>query len=435
MKIVIAFLLPTLLIAQSSPELQQILERLQRLENENRALAEEVRALRRELAAGRAEAPLEEKVEVQEKRIEEQAQTKVEASQRFPIRISGMALFNAFLNSKGAAGADNPSIVPIGPGPATGGATLRQSVIGLNYQGPETLWNGKLSGSLFMDFFAGTSQPLNNLMRIRIASIQVDWQTRTLMVGQEKPLISKREPNSLSQVGVSPLTNSGNLWLWQPQVRFEQRFTISGETSIRAQAAVYQTSEASASVPPAFASTLERARPALQGRLEIARQIGEGRRIEIAPGFHTSSTHVAGTSVDSNLVSFDWFLNPWSRLEFSGMFFSGQNVANMGALRQGFTILDSGRVIPVHSRGGWAQITLLPTSRLSLNFYGGQQDDRDSDLRPGGFGKNQSYAGNIMYRLAPNVIMSFETAHVRTSYLGTGTRLNNHYDLALGYLF
>jgi hypothetical protein len=435
------FLLALEAQAQSAVDVQQILTRLERLEAENRALAEEVRSLRQELrrnppeTGAAATPPVHEQLAVQEARVEEHAQVKVEASQRFPIRITGMALFNAFLNSRGAGGADNPTSAAQNPGPASGGATWRQSVVGLAYRGPETVWGGKVNGSLYMDFFAGSNTALNHLLRVRTATIQVDWKTRSLMAGQEKPLISVREPNSLSQVGVSPLTSSGNLWLWQPQARFEQRFQVSEQTLFRAQAGIYQTSETSVSVPAQFATTLERSRPALQGRFELSHRWGNGRRLEIAPGFHLSSTHVAGTSADSSVASFDWFASFLPRHEFSGMYYQGENVGNMGALRQGFTILGPRNVIPVRVRGGWAQWSWLPTTRLTFNFYGGQQDDRNSDLLPGGVGKNQSYAGNMMIRVAPNVILSLEALQVRTSYLGSGKRLNNHYDLALGYLF
>ena len=91
--------------------------------------------------------------------------------------------------------------------------------------------------------------------------------------------------------------------------------------------------------------------------------------------------------------------------------------------------------IAVPGTGGWTEFRYLPTQRLSFNFYGGQQDDRNSVLDEGRIGKNQAYAGNMVYLLAPNVIGSFEFGQVRTSYIGTGTRLNNHYDLAIGYLF
>ena len=99
-------------------------------------------------------------------------------------------------------------------------------MIGLDFRGPAVPGGGKVSGSLFMDFYGGAGDSLNQYFRIRTGSIDFDWKNTSLMVGQEKPIVSPREPNSLAQVAVSPLTNAGNLWLWQPQVRLEQSFAL-----------------------------------------------------------------------------------------------------------------------------------------------------------------------------------------------------------------
>ncbi len=453
-----AFLLflpaPVVVAAQDEPGMKQVLERLERLERENRALADELRKLRSEIAGFQAKPPaetqeaqghsqpglseLEEKMDIQERRVAEQAQTKVEASQRFPIRVTGMALFNAFLNSKqSGTTVENPPLASLARGPAFGGATLRQTVVGITYQGPEALWGGKVRGSAFFDFAGGTTQSLGNLLRLRTATIEIDWKNRGITAGQEKPLFSPREPNSLAQVLLSPLTGSGNLWLWQPQVRFEQRFQMGDSTTFRAQTALAQTNEQSASVPAPFASSLERARPAFQGRFELSHRFDGDRRFEFAPSFHTSATHVAATTVPSRLVSFDFFANPWKRLEATGFFFSGRNIAlfGTGGIRQGFTFLAPGRVIPVQSKGGWSQLTFRAHSRLSFNVFGGIHDDRNRDLTATGIARNQTGAANLFFRIAPNVLVVFETAQTRTTYLGVGNRLNNHYDLALAYLF
>ena len=44
-------------------------------------------------------------------------------------------------------------------------------------------------------------------------------------------------------------------------------------------------------------------------------------------------------------------------------------------------------------------------------------------------------AANIMFRLAPNVVLSFEAVNIKTLYLGLGNRVNQRYDLAIAYLF
>jgi len=443
-----AFARPAL--PQSSADIQKVLDRLEKLEEENRRIVEEIHALRNELTVHAAPAPVgqasanappdvNERLDVQENRTAELAQSKVEASQRLPVSLTGMLLFNAFENGKYGGGSQDPTAGGLNRTPASSGASLRQTVLGLKFNGPDLPGGGKASGSLYMDFFAGTSSPFNNLLRIRIATLDLVWKNTTLSVGQDKPIISPREPSSLAQVGVSPLTGAGNLWDWQPQVRIEQRFPLGESSGLRAQAGVYETSESyPGTLPAAYAGTLEKARPGYEGRLEFFSGAGS-RRIEIAPGFHFSTTHVDGASVPSRIASLDWLVRPLALVEFSGEFFHGQNVAGLGA-RQGFDILfsdaaSSDSVIPVHSQGEWGQIAIFPAARLSFHLYAGEQHDRAADLAPNSVNRNFVYAGNFIYKLAPNVLASFEASQARTQYLGSLLRLNNHYDLALAYLF
>lgn len=434
-----AFAAP-LLSASQDASLEAILQRLARLEEQNLSLQEEVNTLRSEMDAMKGplapagQPTVEERLSVAESRVEEQAQTKVEASQRFPIRITGMALFNAFYNGKNSGGRSHPTIASLDPGRRTVGGTLTQSVIGLDFRGPSLPGGGKMSGSLFMDLYGGASSDWQ-YVRLRTGSIDFDWKNTSFLVGQEKPIISPREPNSLANVATPPLANAGNLWFWRPQARIEQRLDLSEFTKFRAQAGVFQMEETAAIVPPQFAGSLEPARPAFQGRFEIAHLRSNGVGIEIAPGVHAATSHIAGAGVPSRLFSVDWLIRPVEKIEFTGMFFRGRNLAGLGALRQSFQIIEPGVVNPVRSMGGWGQLTFLATDRVTFNLLGGQHDDRDRDLPHGGFGKNQSYGANVMVRIAPNVIISFQSLRTWTTYVGEGTRRNTSHDLGVAYLF
>jgi hypothetical protein len=451
---------PAYLIAQQSvtasggqsSDIAGILLRLDRLEQENRALADEVRALRAQLSASRqsdsvletakasvtavpqtAPVTTEERLDILEGRVEEQAQTKVEASQRFPIRLTGMALMNTFLNSKQNNGTDYATVAA--PGSDRAGATLRQTVLGLEYNGPQTFLGGKVHGSVYMDFFQGAA-PLQEWIRLRTGTIQFDWKTRSVMAGVDKPIFNPREPTSLAQVGVSPLTGAGNLWLWLPQLRLEQDLKFNSSSGLRARIGAVATHEVNAYVGAPPNGKVEAVRPALEGRVEAYHNLDDKRRLEISIGFHTSTTHSSGFSVPSNLVSSDWFFNPWKRLEFTGAFFSGQNVAHLGtgAVNQGYYI--SGRYAdPISSLGGWGQLTAHATPRLDLHLFTGQQAYRAGDLKAGGVSRNLLFGGNLFFRAAPNVLVGPEVTQLRTYYLGQGIRINNHYDFAFAYLF
>jgi len=429
------------ILSAAQDDLKAILQRLDKLEQENRALRDEMRVLREELGAQRAPAapqpaqpPLNERVEVLEARTSDLAQTKVETSSRFPISITGMALFNAFYNTTDSGDAQYPTTASAAFTPSNGGGSFRQTIVGLRFQGPRTFAGAKVSGSLYSDFFAGTDSSLNHLFRIRTATLELDWKNTTLLIGQEKPLISPRDPNSLAQVGVSPLTSAGNPWLWQPQVRLEQRIRLDGSSGLRAQGSLYETSESRTSLPDDYAPAVAPSRPGWEGRFEYWRSFSDDRRVELAPGFHYSDSHVGGYTIPSRIFSFDWLIRPAAKVDFTGLFFAGQNIAPLGALRQGFVFVN-GDPRAVHTLGGFGQLAWRATSRLTFNAFTGQQDDRNSDLVPGRIGKNLVFGGNTMFRLAPNVILSFEGANIRTNYIGLGNRSVTHYDLALAYLF
>jgi hypothetical protein len=446
---------PALLTAQQKSDLQQILERLDRIEQENKTLTDEVRALRAELAASRAAAPataeaspspasaapaavapIDERVAVLEQRISDQAQTKVEASQKLPITLTGMVLFNSFLNGRASGGAEYPISASQISSSQVGGATLSQSILGMKFQGPEVLGGGRLSASIFFDTWGGSpSNSLNHLIRMRTATLQIDWKNTTIVAGQDKPIISPRDPDSLAQIAVSPLTGAGNLWLWAPQVRVDQRFAFGTRAGLTAQAGVYETSEPSYGSRGGDNSIASVPRPAIEGRFEFWRKFGEGSRIEIAPGFHESTSHAGGFSAPSRLGTVDWLIQPVSKIQITGMFFSGQNAAGLGGLRQGFTIFNDDRAVPIGVTGGWAQVSYFATKRLTFNVYGGQENDRAANLLSGDIRRNFMYAGNAIYRLGSNVLIGAEISQVRTNYVLLPSRLNNHYDLAIAYLF
>jgi hypothetical protein len=424
--------------AQPAPTLDGILARLEKVEADKRALENEIASLREEVQRLRdAGRPLriEERLDIHDRRIEEHAQTKVETLHKYPVRLSGMALANVFRNTSHANNLDTPLSAAAEPGRSTGGLSFRQSVIGLEYHGGATLLGGQVHGSVFMDFFDGLAQTSFGPMRMRTATVELEWKTRTLSFAQEKPLIAPRDPTTLSYGGVSPLTASGNLWRWQPQIRLEQRVALGGATMFRAQGALYQTSEDAGYDGPTTAAYLERRRPGLQGRFELSHRWNVERRAEVAGSFHTSQSHVAGFSLPSRLASVDWLLSPARFFEFSGTFFSGKNIHHFGALRQGLTLLPDGTLRVVESKGGWGQLAFPVTDRLSFHIFGGIHDDRNRDLAPGGIGDNRTGAVNLMYRLAPNVMLGLEAMQIRTDRLNHGVTRINRYDLSVAYLF
>lgn len=411
----------------ADPSLTEILQRIERLEAENARLRDEVKSLRERMDGPAA--PIEERVAVQERRLEEHQQTKVESSERVPVKLSGMLLFNLYSAGRNGQPVGFPQTATANRGPNQLRGTMRQTSIGLDVESPVTVFGAHARGEVMMDFFA--SQDDNVLPRLRTGFLDLNWASRGLRMGVEKAIIAPRNPTTLAQVLWPGLWGSGNLWIWEPQIRAEQRFQI-GATEVTAQGGIFQTDEAR--MLPAGAGEFTH-RPGWQTRWQIGRKWGEDRGIEVAPGFHYSRSLVASTSVPSQLITGDWRIAPHSRMEFTGAFFHGRNAGPVGGLRQGVVVLGPGNVRAVGTTGGWGQLMLKPFERFRIHAMSGQQNDRDRDLLRGQIGRNLSWALNGMLQLSPNVLLGLELQQIRTTYIGTGTRVLNRYDLALAYLF
>jgi hypothetical protein len=443
-------LVPGVVAAQSHEpaDLERILQRLDVLEQQNRELMAEIRSLREQLASvgapaaatapaaapAQATAPLAERVDVAEQRIRDLAQDRIESEHHSAVELTGMALFNAYMNGKYAGDAQYPTVAAAEAGTHSDGATLRQTIVGLRFQSPERVAGAEISGNAYVDLFGGSGTTLDQLVRLRVASLDFQWKNTTLTVAQDKPILAPREPDSLAQVGVSPLTGAGNLWLWRPQARIEERFQFGDSAGLRAQVGVLETSEAG-NAPSEYSSAAAPGRPALEGRFVLWKSSADSGAFEIAPGFHLSDSQLLGVSVPSRIASLDWRI-PLARVfTITGAAFLGENMGVIGGLRQGIVVPYYGAPKAVRGAGGWAQLEYRATRRLAFHVFGGEEDDRTRDLQAGLISKNEAYGANLMYQIASNVVASFESAAVNTAYIGSPTRVNPHYDLAFAYLF
>jgi hypothetical protein len=411
----------------AEPSLAEILQRIERLEAENVHLRDEVRTLRERLDG--PVAPVEERIAVQERRLEEQEQKKVESSERVPVKLTGMLLFNLYSAGRNGQPLGWPTVATANRGQNQFRGTMRQTMIGLDVESPVSIAGARARGEVMMDFYGSIDD--YPAPRLRTGFLDLDWSRTGVRFGIEKAIVAPRNPTSLAQILWPPLWGSGNLWIWEPQFRLEQRFQAGG-TDVTIQGGVFQTDEARL-LP---AGTIEsNHRPGWQTRWQFSRRFNEERVLQIAPGFHYSRSFVASTSVPSQLITGDWLFAPSSQFEFTGAFFHGRNAGGVGGLRQGVVILGPGNARSVATTGGWGQLMYKPLDRVRVHAMAGEQDDRDRDLLNGQIGRNRSWALNSIFQLSPNVLLGLEFQQIRTTYIGTGTRVLNRYDLALGYLF
>jgi hypothetical protein len=260
-----------------------------RLEQQNAELREQVGQLRQELdrfkqtgpegtpaTAARIDA-LEEKVDLHDGRLSEQEQVKAQSSQRVPIRLTGALLFSLFRNSENGvlAAQDYPVAARTDSAPALWGATLRRSIIGVEFQTPEAVFGGQFRGSLMTDLTEAGDAFTNIQPRLRTAGIEGRWNGFAIFAGHDKPIFSVRDPTSLAQVQFAPLTAAGNFWLYRPQVRVEQTVHLGQRREFRARIGVSHAPETggghSAGIPCDARAPPAGARRAFPGRLSDGR--------------------------------------------------------------------------------------------------------------------------------------------------------------------
>ena len=469
-------------LAQSVQELRQQVQELRTAVAEIKSEASQYRAeseqLRKELENMRAAAPnaappeqganvqavdqrlsaVEENTQLLQNQLRTQYQTKVESASKYRVRLSGLVLINLFGNSGSVDNTDVPTYAASSSAygaTSNFGATLRQSELGLEVFGP-TVRGARTSGRVQFDFGGGfPSGALDGvstgLVRMRTASVRLDWEKTSIVVGQDDLFISPNSPTSFASLLTPSFGYSGNLWSWTPQVRVEHRMALSASQNFTIQAGILDnlTSEPSygthrqpqageASGHPAYAL-----RTGWNGALN-GRPIGFGVSTYYSPqdwGF--------GWDVKGWAVATDWRIPIARQLELSGEFYRGRAVGGLGG-GVGQSVIFSGNPLDpssyfrsMNSAGGWSQLKFVATPRLEFNGVFGMDNPFSSDVHAfsapvGPYGTvlaaNRSEMANFIFRPRSDLLISGEYRHLRTTEL-TGYNTADQVNVMMGVLF
>ncbi len=402
---------------------------------------------------------IEEDNELLRVKLKDQYQTKVESASKYRVRLSGIALFNAFTN-RGAV--DNQEVptwaTSRNPGDSNGsfGATVRQSEIGLEAFGPK-LAGAQTRGEVQMDFSGGVPYTSNGItagtLRMRIATVRMDWKDTSIVAGQDALFFSPLSPTSFASLAEPALSYAGNLWTWTPQIRVEHQIHVSDTSGVILQAGIldpltgeFPSSELNRS-PQAgeFAG-----QPAYATRLAWT-QSAFGRPLTVGVGSYFSRQNWgfgrniigwAGTA-DLDLPLGRWFT-------FSGEFYRGRAIGGLSGglgrsvLYNGSLTSPSTSVLGLNTVGGWGQLGFRPTERLEFNGAMGQDNPLASNFRD--FYATQSYLNapitrnrgafaNVIYHPRSNLILSMEFRRYWTFHIDDANQKANQVNLGVGILF
>jgi hypothetical protein len=91
--------------------------------------------------------------------------------------------------------------------------------------------------------------------------------------------------------------------------------------------------------------------------------------------------------------------------------------------------------LDARAAGGWAELQLIPTARLSFQAGGGIDDVTDGRRAVLIRRRNRSAYGNVIVSLTPELQASFEYRWLATLPLATSEQRNHHFDWVLAYKF
>ncbi len=404
-------------------------------------------------------ASLEEEYQLLSGKVDDQYQTKVESASKYRVRLSGIVLMNLVSNQGAVDSIDLPTLAYAQPPGSSGGsfgATLRQSEIGFETFGP-TVAGAKTTADLQLDLgggFPAVPNGINSgLVRLRTATMRMDWTNTSVVVGQDAIFFSPNSPTSFATLAIPALTYAGNLWSWVPQIRIEHRVALGEESSLIFQGGILDpvsgetpTTSYYRQPGPGEASR----QPAYGARAAWTRNVF-GQPLRVGAGaYYSRQDYGFSRNVDGWAAMMDIELPLSHQFSLSGKFYRGMAIGGLyggigrSVLFSGDPTLASTQIQPLNTVGGWAQLKYRPANKWEFNAAFGLDNPFASDLKyfeyPVAYGdatlaKNQAGFVNVIYRPRSDLLFSVEYRHLMTYSLTDGGNSAGHLNLMMGVLF
>lgn len=406
-----------------------------------------------------AQAPASSDQDLLAAKVAEYEQTKVESVSKYKVRLSGMVLMNTYTNFGNVDVTDLPNLAFRRSAGATGGdagATLRQTSLGLQVTGP-TVAGARTSADVDVDFYGGIPQAnygaSMGVVRLRTARARLDWRHWSVIAGQDSPFFSPLSPTSYASIAEPALSWSGNLWVWQPQIRAERRWNTSEKSTVAWSFGIIdplseeppdqlfnrRTDPGEATRVPGFASHLSWTAD-VHGRSATA---GVG-------GYYGRQDWGFGKRIDAWAVTADFDLPFTKWLALSGEVYRGQALGGFGggiwasAVFDGNPDLAATHILPLNDIGGWSQLKFKPVTKLEFNAVAGTANPFSRDLhffaKPRTYAftplaRNQTLLFNSIYHPRSNLLFALEYRHLRTYGLAGTKNTADHVNLSIGVSF
>lgn len=395
-------------------------------------------------------------------RVEEQRQTKVESASKYRLKLSGIALFNAFGNFGQVDAADLPSIAIPKVAAYSGGsagASVRQSVIGLTGIGP-VLFGARTSADLQMDFFGGLPSGYgatsSGLAEVRLARIRFDWKDTSAVAGLDYPFFSPNLPTTYMTFVVPGFASAGNLWTWTPTFRVEQRFT-GALSPFKIEAGFLDpsstTNYAANTVVPLPSATENSRQPTYALRLSASTKSEDNPAVIGVSGVYSPQKFVGNYEVAGWAGTLDWKTPLFHRTQLMGEFFTGRGLDGFGGLPLSpfkpvdpayYAAVTAPELASLGVIGGWSQFKIKVDARNEFNIAAGTGGRNSTQLREAAMSnsflmsvpaRNEMLFANYIFRPRSDLLFSAEYRRLRTYEVTGSPNSAGQIGLAIGFLF
>ena len=401
---------------------------------------------------------IEERQQTVEAQVKVHDQIKVESASKYPVRINGLILFNGFFNHGSVDNIDIPSIAtrtPPGTSDGSAGASLRQTILGIEATGPH-IAGARTSADISFDFFGGIAYSnygtSAGTVRMRTASINLDWSRDSVQFGMVAPLISPLSPTSYATVAEPGMAWAGNLWSWAPQLRIAHRISISDEKHLQLEFGLWDPSSAGYNTSDVFRSPSageQTKQPAYESRISFGS--GGERGFQAGIGSYYSRQSYAITNNDAWAVTGDWRIPLNHRFEVSGEAYRGRSLGGLGGgvYKDVVVVTDPITGLPairgLNDIGGWTQFKSRFNSLVEANATIGQDNGYASDFHSVVLpstasqtalrARNRMLVGNVIFRPKTYLIFSPEYRRIWTWPISGKGNTADIFTLSVGYQF
>ena len=394
---------------------------------------------------------MKERQAIDESQIATHELTKVETQSKYPLTVSGLILFNGFVNTHQVDIPAAPAYAV--PGSGSTGFSPRQTVLGLDARGPH-LFGATSHADVRVDFFANGSQSgytASGVLRLRTAHAGLKWENTEAFFELDRPILEPNAPTSLLAVGQPELAWAGNLWAWNPQVGISHQFELSGAMGFQTQVALIDASDPhlprSTSTPSNVTAAESSRWPGTEARIALLGGTTNAGP-EVGVGGYFSPHHSAdGADFKAWAATMDVRLPIKKYFEVTANAYRGQALGGLGG--GGYVDYFDRYVGSVEAAralddvGGWAQLKGRAGQRMEFNAGYGIDNPFAREIHSSilpiayyqGLAKNRSFFANTIYSPSTYLQFSLEYRRLWTNYATGSTDFSDVIGIGAGYKF